>query len=184
MFCTKCGTAIEDGKSVCPKCNAPIGVAAPMNPVRETQSMILGMDKKKFVKCAINIVCVIIAFAVYFAIDLSGGPDLQLEAPKLLKQALEENVELTKYVSVGEVKECVLVKESKNKHSGLAKVVFRAKKNDSKGRCASVIIQYGFDLLCDGDNIMLQNGVPSGSDETKLTEFLMNSMGEDALGVE
>ena len=80
MFCTKCGTAIEDGKSVCPKCNASIGSAAPMNRVSETQSTMRGKESQatkksgtsKFVKI-LGGLAVVVGIAVYIGIPAYNG---------------------------------------------------------------------------------------------------------------
>lgn len=171
MFCKNCGKQVDDGNEFCTFCGTKLGTSHDAN-VPGGSTKIFGIDKKKLLgygsSVAVGIVSVIIAI-----IQLANlGPDLQAEAAALLKHSLQQNEALAQYVNVKEVKDCVLVKEEGNKYTGLAKAVFEAKKANSKGTRSTATVQYDFKAICDGTNIMLQDGQASDSEVQKLQALL------------
>lgn len=163
MFCTFCG--------------AKLGSTNDANASGDS-TKIFGIDKKKLLGYGINVavgIAVIIAVIIKL---VNSGPDLQAEAAGLLKQSLEQNEELSQYVNVKEVKDCVLVKEEGNKYTGLAKAVFEAKKANSKGVRSSATVQYDFKVTYDGTNIMLQDGQASDAEHQKLLTLLTEIMSD------
>ena len=181
MFCTNCGKKVDEEKMFCTFCGTKLGTANDANASGDS-TKIFGIEKKKLLGYGINVAVGIAVIVAVIVKLVNSGPDLQAEAAGLLKQSLEEtleqNEELSQYVNVTEVKDCVLVKEEGNKYTGLAKAVYEAKKANSKGVRSSATVQYDFKVTYDGTNIMLQDGQASDAEHQKLLTLLTEIMSD------
>lgn len=188
MFCSKCGKNVDDGVGFCPSCGTKVGggvTACAQRPAGDS-GKVSGAGRGKLVEYLVGAVfAVVVACGVLYRI-MGTGPDLREEATGLLRKLVvktfaenEDAKEVAKYIKLTDVRDCVLVKESKGRYSGLAQAEFTANKVGKKGETRRVVVQYGFTLLYDGENIMLQNAEPSDSEVAKLTSFVEKLVEEE-----
>ena len=188
MFCSKCGKNVDDGVGFCPSCGTKIGAGATACAQQPAgaSGKVSGTGRSKLVEYLVGAVfAVVVAYGVLSRI-MGTGPDLREEATGLLRKLVvktfaenEDAKEVAKYIKLTDVRDCVLVKESKGRYSGLAQAEFTANKVGKKGETRRVVVQYGFTLLYDGENIMLQNAEPSDSEVAKLTSLVEKLVEEE-----
>lgn len=106
---------------------------------------------------------------------------LASDAADLLKESLNETINSTQLkdlICVTRIKDCVLVKETESRYSGIAKATFSTK-NRIDGNSPSVDLQYNFYIIFDGTNIMLQDASRDHAEEPKFERFLASIGIED-----
>lgn len=188
MFCSKCGKNVDDGVGFCPSCGTKVGggvTACAQRPAGDS-GKVSGAGRGKLVEYLVGAVfAVVVACGVLYRI-MGTGPDLREEATGLLRGSLveqfekdEDTKEVAKYIKLTDVRDCVLVKESKGRYSGLAQAEYTANKVGKKGETRRVVVQYDFTLLYDGENIMLKNAEPSDSEVAKFTSFVEKLVEEE-----
>ncbi len=188
MFCSKCGKNVDDGVGFCPSCGTKVGggvTACAQRPAGDS-GKVSGAGRGKLVEYLVGAVfAVVVACGVLYRI-MGTGPDLREEATGLLRGSLveqfekdEDTKEVAKYIKLTDVRDCVLVKESKGRYSGLVQAEYTANKVGKKGETRRVVVQYDFTLLYDGENIMLKNAEPSDSEVAKFTSFVEKLVEEE-----
>lgn len=188
MFCSKCGKNVDDGVGFCPSCGTKIGAGATACAQQPAgaSGKVSGTGRSKLVEYLVGAVFAVVVACGVLSRIMGTGPDLREEATGLLRKLVvktfaenEDAKEVAKYIKLTDVRDCVLVKESKGRYSGLAQAEFTANKVGKKGETRRVVVQYGFTLLYDGENIMLQNAEPSDSEVAKLTSLVEKLVEEE-----
>lgn len=188
MFCTKCGTAIEDGKSVCPKCNASIGSTSPMNRVSETQSAkqrkeshaVKKSGTSKLVKI-LSSLAVVIGIGAYNGWVIwynNGGGAVKETTEKILVELIPQslNEDVVEFVEVENFK---IDSTAKHKWAGEANAKVKVKESGKTGN-----IRFTFDVEekkeDKGEMVYVQNLLMDEASAAKLLGEDTKSQGEEA----
>jgi len=167
MFCTKCGSQVEDGLKFCPKCGNSLSAGGKDQHSDGKSSAKKSGIAAKVVEVVIGVLLAAGFFAYKYYTSGMSIESLERQSAELVQGAIADS-EIAKFLKFEKTENLVLQKQEKDHYTGTTWVWFNRKTNPNR---VPVRFKYSLDVKLSDGRVYLETKPEDGESE-RMVEFI------------